>query len=366
MGFDRERGKYYVGIDLHKGESVWRALDEEGKVVGGGRVESSRLGIAEVVDWCGEAVVAVEAGPCTGWAVDLLRTLEVEVHVANPYRVSLIAGDRRKSDRRDAKHLAKLLRLGELPEAHIPGEEVRGERGLLRYRVRLGRARAEVRCQVHAVIARNGYGYLGVKPFTKVGRGWLAGLELTPYERMVLDDLMDRDADLTCRIRKLSREIAARYREDEPVRRLRTIPGIGLYLGALILAEIDGVERFRSSRELVSYAGLAPGSHQSGDGKVEHLPITKEGSAWLRWATVEVAQTIKWQRKGELYEWYRRRERRLGNPTATVALARKLLTIVHHLLTYGEDFDFRPERQGANRSRESEVELEVAADHPTR
>jgi transposase len=356
MGFDKRGGKYFMGIDLHKKKSAVCVRDSKGEECRRETVVSSREGLGDLLAEYRpkRVVVVVEAGPCTGWAVDLMREMGHEPEVANPYRVRLIAKDREKSDRRDARHLAELGWLGAVPRAHIPRLEVRAERTLLRYRAQLARDRSGLSNQMHALVARNGYGYEAPSLFTKKGREWLEGLALAELEREVLMDLLARRGEVTGRIRALDRLIRERYRDDPLVELVRTMPGIGLYLAALILAEIDGGRRFGSFKELVSYSGLAPGGHQSGE-VAQHRPITRQGSAWLRWAMVEAAQTVKWQRKGPLYGWYCRRVRVLGEKKATVALAHKMLKIIHSMLKSGRPFEYVLPTRGSGGARAAEV-----------
>jgi transposase len=356
MRFDKAEAEYYLGIDLHKRQAVCCLLDGKGEERGRERVESSREGLRSLLAGLSgyEVGVAIEASGCTAWAVDLLRELGVRVEVANPYDVSLIRRDRNKTDRRDAKHLAKLLRLGELPRAHIPEPAVRGERKWLRHRAGVAVWRGMVRNKIHAIVTANGYGYAPASPFTQKGRAWLRGLELGEDERSVLEDLLVMEEELGRRLAVMDKKVRERYRGDERVELLRTMPGVGYFLGALILAEIDGPERFGDFHELVSYSGLAPGGHQSGEVE-QSRPITREGSPWLRWGLVEAAQTVKWRRQGALYGWYRGVEKRRGPKKATVALAHKMLKIMHSMLKQGRAFDYRPETHRSHGRQGSEV-----------
>ena len=114
---------------------------------------------------------------------------------------------------------------------------------------------------------------------------WLQSLNLEPIEcyLRIIEVLNDE-------IRCLSRQLLRLARDDEDVRLLMTIPGVGYYLALLIKAEIGDISRFRSGDHLCSYAGIVPSTHSSG-GVARHGRITREGSRWLRWAAVEAAMT---------------------------------------------------------------------------
>ncbi len=356
MRFDKGEGEYYLGIDLHKREAVCSLQDGKGRERRRERVESSREGLRSLFAGLSgyEVAVAIEASGCTAWVVDLLRELGVRVEVANPYGVGLISKDKNKTDRRDAKHLAKLLRVGELARAHIPEPAVRGERKWLRHRAGAAVWRTMMRNKIHAVVTSNGHGYQKRSLFTKKGREWLAGMELVEDERAVLEDLMAMEEDLSRRVTAMDRKIRERYRGERQVELVRTMDGMGYFLSALFLAEIDGPERFGDYHQLSSYSGLAPGGYQSGEVE-QSRPITRQGSPWLRWALVEAAQTVKWRRKGPLYAWYRQVEKRRGSRKATVALAHKMLKILHSMLKQGRAFDYRPETHRSHGRQDSEV-----------
>lgn len=118
--------------------------------------------------------------------------------------------------------------------------------------------------------------------------------------------------------------IRSRARESSEASLLMSVPGVGFYLGLLILAEIGSIERFPSARKLASYAGLVPTTRSSG-GRTYHGRITKQGSSWLRWAMIQaVLHAVR--SPGPVQRFYRRQVKRKGRSVARVAAARKLLT----------------------------------------
>jgi len=151
----------------------------------------------------------------------------------------------------------------------------------------------------------------------------------------VLDFLLEE-------VEQFDQEITRRAREDARVKLLTTMPGIGKCSAPLIVAEIGHAQRFPNAKHLASYAGLVPSAHSSG-GTTHYGHITNEGLAWLRWIMVQAAHVAARQ-PGRWQEFYWKVARRRGKSTATIALARKMLTVCYYLLKRGEGF-----REGGNR-----------------
>lgn len=147
-------------------------------------------------------------------------------------------------------------------------------------------------------------------------------LELHPATRSILERMLTLVTTLDLLIAQVNPEIEVRAKHNAQARLLTTISGIGYYSAVLIVAEIDGVERFPDARHLCSYAGLVPSLRASAD-HVRHGNITKQGSPWLRWILVEICQKAQ-SRDDVLGEHYRRvvrlwRGRRQGGHRAQAA-----------------------------------------------
>ena len=132
---------------------------------------------------------------------------------------------------------------------------------------------------------------------------------------------------------RLDWEIRQRARSGPRAGLLTQLPGIGPFTALVILAEVGDISRFGSARQLASWAGLTPTVR--GSDRVAHYGhISKEGSAWLRWALCEAAQTAR--RSPQFAATFQRIARRRGKKIATTAIARKLLTRAWHLLADAE------------------------------
>lgn len=124
--------------------------------------------------------------------------------------------------------------------------------------------------------------------------------------------------------------MADECRSSPEARLLSTIPGVGPILSLTIHSEIGNIDRFKTAKQLSSYAGLCPSTSQSG-GTLRHGKITRQGSKWLRWALVEAAIHAS-SRPGPLRNYYLKLKRRRGNKVARVAVARKISTYVFWML----------------------------------
>jgi len=201
--------------------------------------------------------------------------------MAHPLAAKAIGAGRVKNDAVDAATLAHLLRTNLLPEAWIAPPEVRDLRRLVRMRASLVRIRSRLKCQVHAICADAGVPVPVTDLFGKKGRAQLETLALPPITAGRLAAHLRLVDDLAREIIAADREIVVAFRDDDRVRRLLPIPGVGILTAATIVAEVWDVTRFPSADHLASWAGLTPTERSSAD-HVRRGHISKQGSRWLR------------------------------------------------------------------------------------
>jgi transposase len=238
-----------------------------------------------------------------------------------------------KNDVRDAADLADLLRMGRLPEAWIAPPEVRELRELVRHRAKLVTVRSGFKAGVHAVLAKQGLHLQVQDLFGPAGRVELAAAPLDRAYRARVNAYLRLVDTLDVEIELAGGWIAARLATDRGYRVIQAIPGVGPTWAAVFVAEIGDVTRFVSARHLCSWAGLTP-RHRESDTTVHRGPITKQGSTLVRWAAVEAAQRIP-PSAGWLVSTRSQITARRGRNIATVAVARKLLTLVYYGLRDG-------------------------------
>ena len=327
-------GRQIVGIDLHRRRSVIVRMAENGERLGSARIDNDPMTLMAEIARAGEhPQVVVEATYGWYWAADVLQDAGAEVHLAHPLGVTGFAYRRVKNDLRDAADLADLLRMGRLPEAWIAPPPVRELRELVRHRAKLVAWRSGLKASVHAVLAKQGL-HLPVSDLFGVGgRKLLAKAPLDgPYRARVdaccrLIDAVDFEVGV------VGSQLRGRLAGHQGYRAIQTIPGVGPILAAVVVAELGEVDRFGDPAHLTSWAGLTP-RHRESDTVVRRGPITKQGPALVRWAAVEAAQKIP-ASAGWLTANRARLAERRGANIATVAVARKLLTLVYYGLRDG-------------------------------
>src|SRR5262245_48076766 len=325
--------RQYVGIDFHRRRSVIVRKDETGEVLSSVRVANDPLTIAAAVAAAGpEPEVVIEATYGWYWIVDLLQEQGARVHLASPSGLNW--GQRRvKNDERDAVDLIDMLRVGRLPEAWIAPPATRELRELVRYRAKLVALRSGLKAQVHAVMAKEGVLPTVVDMFGPAGNTQLDAMNLADaYATRVrslrtLIDVYDGE------VAALERTIAQQLNGHRGYRAIQAIHGIGPTMAAILVAEVGDVNRFRSAAALCSWAGLTP-KHRESDTTVHRGAVTKQGSRLVRWAVIE--GTVRYHGGGKLAADYRKIAERRGKHKATVAIARKVLTLVYYGLRDGD------------------------------
>jgi transposase len=326
-----------VGLDVHR-DFCEVAIAEDGAVRSVGRVETT----PERLELFGQSLGADDrvALEVSGGAWEIARILEPHVQ-----RVVVVSPDdtgirqaRAKTDRLDARTLARLLAAGELDAVWMPDEACRVLRRRLARREQLVRARTRSKNEVHAVLMRRLKGRPPVSDLFGVkGRRWLRGLELPVEEAETLESALRHVEFLDQEIAAVEGLIAREALRSADARRLMTVPGVNVICAASFLAAIGDIRRFRSSRRLVAYLGLDPRVRQSGSEPAQGGRISKRGSASARWALVEAAWSVVRQ-PGPLHAFYQRIRARRGHGKAVVASARKLTVLFWCLLTRGEDY----------------------------
>jgi transposase len=336
MALSRWSGRA-IGLDVHRDFCVV-AICEDGQVRSGARVPSTPEGLALLAESLmpSDRVALEVTGSC--WEVARILGPHVErVVVVSPDDTGITQA-RAKTDRLDARTLARLLWSGELESVWMPDERCRVLRRRLARREQLVHARSRAKNEIHAVLQRRLQGkppcsdLFGVK-----GRRWLAGLELPVEERESVDAGIRHIEFLDCEIAAVERLIAQQALNWPEIRRLMTVPGVNLICAATFIAAIGHAGRFLTSRKLVAYLGLDPKVRQSGEAPARSGRISKRGSAAARWALVEAAWSVVLQ-PGPLHAFYDRTRARRGHGKAIVATARKLAVLFWCMLTRDQDY----------------------------
>ena len=281
-----------IGIDVHR-DFCEVAISEGGQLRSAGRVPSTPAELELLAQSLApDDEVALET---TGNALAIARILAPHVGrvvVASARELHAISGAKAKTDRRDARTLAKLLAAGMLQGTWLPDEETRALRRRLARRAQLVRQRGRLKNEIHATLYRN---LKGAGPasdlFGAAGRRWLGELELPADERETVEGCLRVLDFLDGEVAGLERALAARALGSAEMRRLVTIPGVNLITAATLVAVIGDVRRFASARKLVGYLGLDPRVRQSGSSPARMGRISKEGAAAARHAHLSKTMT---------------------------------------------------------------------------
>jgi transposase len=331
----------YVGIDVHKRLCQAAVLDEDGSLLDETRFPNDPDGIEEfagkLTSFRDEVRAVVES---TGnlWIPihDRLEERGIDVTLSNPSKTKIISEAKVKTDKRDARMLARLLKADLLYTCYVPGGELRSRRELLRHRLDLVKMRTAIRNRVHALLDKHCLRMPGATPFSGGSVKWLRGLHLGFMDDAVLSSDLALLEVLDAQVGAMEDKIAAVAAEDRRVRLLMTMTGVGYFTALLVLSEVGDVSRFRGCKEFASWMGLAPSVHQSGE-RAWTGSVRGPGNRRLRWAMVEAAQTAVRHdpRLGGMYE---KVSRRGGKACAAVAVAHEMAMIMYFMLVRGEPY----------------------------
>jgi transposase len=239
-----------------------------------------------------------EAGPCGYGLYRQLMGLGHDCIVVAPSLIPVKAGDRVKTDRRDALMLAKLHRAGELTAVWVPDASHEAMRDLVRARATAVRVLGKARQHLQGFLLRHGRLYAGKKGWTLAYRRWLATVRFDhPAQQVALQDYIHAVTGAENRVEQLTRqieELVPQWSMAPVVEALQAMRGVGLIVAVIMAAEVGNFSRFANPCQLMAYLGLAPSEHSSG-ATVRRGGITKAGNALARRALIEGAWTYRMQ-----------------------------------------------------------------------
>ena len=288
--------RLWVALDVHKHSIVAAALPPAGGTPQVQRIDNTERAIRRLVGRLGGPeglAVAYEAGPCGYDLLRLLGRLGVACDVIAPSLVPVRAGDRVKTDRRDAKKLVRLYRAGELSFVAPPSPAQEGLRDLVRCADDLRCARTAARHRVGKQLLRYGRIFReGKRSWTKQHRAWVRRQRLEePNAQRALEHMLAHLDGLDAQLAAIEHELAAIAQTDpwrDPVAWLTSFRGIGVRTALGLLAEIGDFRRFASARELMSFLGLTVTEYSSGD-RQHRGHLTKTGNRHARRLLIEAA-----------------------------------------------------------------------------
>jgi transposase len=338
-----------IGADVHKRMCTLAAQYEDGRLEMLPSMENTRENWLHLVKGLpAEAELALEVSTSGYFVMSVLEEggWRERAHWVHTAGVDTLR--KQKYDRLDARRLARKLSVAHrdpLPEAWFPPPLIRQLRLRARHRCRLTAESVAARNRVRSLLQMHGV-RLVHSPLSAAGRQELGERKLPDVARDYLESMQRVYDSLLAEREKSEASLLVCSKASPEIARLRTLPGIGHILGALIWSEIGELKRFASADALVNYTGLVPSLYESGETSHQGS-ITRQGPVWLRWALVAAANAAV---KGHnpFAQRYRALRGHGKEPlVATVAVARSMARCIYGVLKHGQDY--QAERWGRRR-----------------
>jgi transposase len=335
----------YIALDAHKRYTLASVEHGAGGIVREARVPHTRGAIREfLAQYESGSPVALETVGNWYWIVDEIEAAGMIPRLVNARKAKLMLGAVNKTDRRDVRGLNSLQRAGTLPTVWIPPAAVRDQRDLPRTRMILAQQRVRLKNRIHATLAKYALTAPDVTDlFGRTGRAALDELvrQLPTHSRFATELLLAQNDVVDDQIAQFETRMRETFDEDPALTRLKTLPGVGLILGLVILLEVGDVRRFPTAGHLATYAGTVPRVHNSGD-KQRYGRVRSDVNHYLKWAFVEAASVIcihrgRWPGR-HVARLYDRLLRRKGHHKAIGALARHLAEATYWILRKEESY----------------------------
>jgi transposase len=334
---------YYAGIDVSLEQSSVCVVDGGGKIIREAKVASEPEAL---IDWFsslgfGLARIGLEAGPLSQWlfaamkeaglAVELLETR----HVRNAFKTMPV-----KTDRKDARGIAELMRLGWFRPVHCKSMPAQETRVVLTARSLVQAKLRDIEMSLRGILRGFGLKVGETTPLRFSARinELVSGhptLEAIGAALLAVHEVLLRE------LKGLERRVRTMGRNDARARLLMSAPGVGVVISLTYVSAIDDPARFKSSKNVGAHYGMTPKKYQSGETDFTGR-ISKVGDKSVRTALYQAAHIILTRpvKGSTLKSWAMKLAKRVGMQKAKVALARKLAVIMHRMLVEGKPFNF--------------------------
>lgn len=333
----------YIGLDVHKDNTVACAISAGGKAVMSAEVTTNASGLQELHERLNgaEYIVMMESSTYSYVVYRFFFKLGVETHVVHARSLKMITDTDRKTDVLDAERIGRCLRLWkngeiELSMSYFPTEDEAELKDVCRYKEELSNKLGDEVRRIRSHMHRN---CLELPPqfqdiSTKKSREFLISSYGNDYTLM---RRVDGYAALLKESERVAREIEQRGSNDRNVELLESIPGIGRQTAVQIMSMIIDIARFQDPERLCAYFGMVPRVRDSG-GKEHHGRMTKSGDPMMR--SIIERTTLSHIRfcDSTITEYFKRKSKEMGMKKALMSAARKMLAVIHTVLVRGTPF----------------------------
>jgi transposase len=328
---------YYVGADLHKEQTWFYIMDQNGTKISSKSISNSSDALKSYFAMIPTPFsLAVEATYNWYFFIDIAEKFAQHAYLANSYELKAFAKRHKKTDKIDARLIADILRKGFLPMVFIPSPSIRALKELLHYRINLVRDRCRNIFRLKNTLDKLGVDSNGNFTTEKQLRNIPAD-SYPEKHRYIIHGYIENIITLSKQIRQMKIQLKNDLINDCEIQNLITIDGLDYFSAALIKTEIADINRFNSFNRLCAYAGLAPRVSQSGNKATQHGALMTNRKKNLQWILLEtVFHFIR--ATPDRQERYAEIKKRKGSNTAKVVMARQMLKIIYHVLKENRPF----------------------------
>lgn len=328
------------GIDLAVRSSAICIMREGGVIVMEWVVPTEEVGLQVAMAGRARLRCVLEASPLAEWAAGVLERAGHDVIVIDPRKAKAVITSKKKTDKLDARNLARMGLTGWYTQVHRKSPQARAMRTYLQARYGLVQTALAQGSRIRGLLRAHGI-RLGQVPESQfASRIKKVTKQQAPLLWPMLEPLVKVRRQALEGAKQMKKQIARQASAASVPRQLMTAPGVGPLVVSTYVATIDDPGRFRCGSQVAAYLGLVPSVEQSGQREV-HGRITREGDGLLRTYLIEAAHVLltRTGRSCALKRWGLRLWKKKGFGKARVAVARKLAILLHRLWITGENFD---------------------------
>jgi len=326
-----------IGIDIGKKKCFICVMDEKGVILEESNYDNT-LHDAEIFAKSMIRKYKKCQAVCESTGNMWIKTFEsfekndIPIKLANPLKTRAIAEARIKTDKVDARTLAHLLRADLVAQCHVPTGDIRDQKQILRHRTSLVQDRTKVSNRMNNLLDKYDLQTIGNHITGVKNMQWLDEQRLP----MSNDDYMMHQCirqirHLNDEIKQIEKIIGTIASQNEDAKRIMSMTGFDSFGALLISLEIDGIDRFQTPKKLVSWMGMCPTVHQSGN-TIYHGKMKKDSNRQVNWMMTQAANVASFKDK-RMKEVYQRSRKKHPHGIAVTHVANKMSTIIWHILS---------------------------------